>query len=412
MGDTMDEDLPAPSSRPGTTPMRSRRHAVIAVLATIAILVAVPIVVVTYRPGWTLRPLVFASPGEDLQPRGWSPDGTQFLFSRIDQFVVVRVADGARVWTGYGAWPVWVDDDTIDAIRDIGLGRSQIARIALRGTATSDTLPPVFETAKLVGEGPLELAATTNIGSTWAAVLDPRTGRVVAHLPDVRAIGWAGPGNLIAKTTGPSAIQGSSPGHLRAWSARDGLRPIGGDLIEIADVVSAAPSGDAIVCRCALPTDAPQTEGSIYVVPLDGSAPRKLFDITRDDVNIQTNFGWLSDGSLIVLDGLGLHRFALDGRSLSAPTIAATDLPAPKYAGRAYVLGGEVVLGSQLGSGPTGEARLTIRRLDGEVVLGQTSQSWNGVGLVIDHDRPRALVIGDPQQPSGPPQSFFVLARS
>jgi hypothetical protein len=30
------------------------------------------------------------------------------------------------VATGLGAWPVWIDDDEIDAIRDIGLGRSQI----------------------------------------------------------------------------------------------------------------------------------------------------------------------------------------------------------------------------------------------------------------------------------------------
>ena len=413
MGDEMNESVATASSRNEAMPAPSRRHAVIAVVATIAILIAVPILVVTHRPSWTLRSLAFASPGEDLQPRGWSPDGSRFLFSRIDQFVVVRVADGARVATGYGAWPVWVDDDTIDAIVDIGLSRSKIVHIGLANGVRNETLPPVFETAELVGEGPLDLAATTNIGSIWTAVVDPLSGREIARLPDVRAMSWATTGSLITKSLLPPApVSGSSPGHLRAWTARDGLRPIGGDLYEIADVVSATPSGDAIVCRCALAWDGPRTEGSIYVVPLDGSAPRKLFDLTRNDLNIQTNFGWLADGSLIVLDGIGLHRFALDGTPLPAPAIQAADLPPPKYSARAYVLGGAIIIGTQLGSGPTGEARLTIRSLDGEVLLARTSPSWNGVGLVMDHDRPRALVVADPQGPSGPPQALFVLQRS
>jgi hypothetical protein len=249
----------SPSTVLQTTATRSRRHALIAVLATIAILVGVPIVVVTHSPSWTLRPLVFASPGEGFQPRGWSPDGTRFLFERLDQFVVVRVADGARVFTGYGAWPVWVDNDTIDALQDIGLGRSRIAQMSLTGQVTRGNLPPVFETAKLVGEGPLEVAATTSIGSTWTSVVDPRTGRILAQLPDVRAVRWVGAGPLVTKTSEMSpGVQGSSPGHLRVWTARDGLRPIGGDLFEIAETVSVAPAGDVIACVCARSTDGSQ----------------------------------------------------------------------------------------------------------------------------------------------------------
>lgn len=64
--------------------LRRRRHAVIADATTVVILVGVPIAALTSRPSWTLRPLMFATPGEDLQPRGWSPDGTRFLFSRLD----------------------------------------------------------------------------------------------------------------------------------------------------------------------------------------------------------------------------------------------------------------------------------------------------------------------------------------
>jgi hypothetical protein len=402
----------SPSTALPVTATRSRRHGVIALLATVAILVGAPIVVITHSPNWTLRPLAFATPGEDVGPRGWSRDGTRFLFSRLDQFVVVRVADGARVFTGYGAWPVWVDNDTIDAIQDFGPGRSQIGQISLTGQVTYRTLPPVFETAKLVGEGPLEVAATTNIGSIWTSVVDPLSGRIVAHLPDVRAMSWAGTGRLITKTSEPFAgVQGFSPGRLRAWTARTGLRPIGGDLLEIADVVSAAPSGDVIACVCALSTDGSQTPGSIYLVPVDGGPPRKLFDLTRGDVNIQTNFGWLSDGSLLVLDGVGFHRFALDGTALAVPTIPATDMPPSKYAGRAYVLGGDIIIGSQLGSATTGTSRLTIRHLDGNVLMARTFPSWNGLGLVTDHNRPRALVGTDPQAPGEPPEAYFVLER-
>jgi hypothetical protein len=195
------------------------------------------------------------------------------------------------------------------------------------------------------------------------------------------------------------------------WSARMGLRPIGGDLIEIADLASAAPSGDVIACVCVSPTDGLLRDGSMYLVPMDGGPARKLFDITRNDVNIQTNFGWLSDGSLLVLDGVGLHRFAMDDTPLAVPIIPATDMPTPKYAGNAYLLGGDIVIGSQRGSGPNGTSRLTIRHPDGTVVMARTFPSWHGVGILADHDRPRALVLTDPQVPGGQPEAYFVLER-
>jgi hypothetical protein len=404
----------AQPARPATGDGRIRsRHALIAAVATIAILVAVPIAVVTYRPSWTLRPIAVATPGEGLSPRGWSPDGTRMLFSRLDQWVVVRVADAARVANGYGAWPTWVDDDTIDAIQDIGAGRSQILQARLSGPGANAMRSPTFETARLIGNGPLELAATTSVGSIWASVVDPRTGRVIADLPGVRAIGWAGPGRLIAKTSELSpGVSGQLPGHLRAWTARDGLHPIGGDLLEIAEGVSAAPSGDVIACVCARAADGPTTGGSIHLVPLDGGPARKLLDLSRGDRNIQTNVGWLPDGSLIVLDGVGYHRFARDGTELPVPTIAAEDFPPTKYAARAYVLGGDLVIGSQLESGPTGQVRLTIRHLDGDVVLSRTLPSWNGLGLVVDAGRARALVATDPQIPGGESEAFFLLERS
>jgi hypothetical protein len=47
----------------------------------------------------------------------------------------------------------------------------------------------------------------------------------------------------------------------------------------------------------------------------------------------------------------------------------------------------------------------------GEVGYGQSLPSWNGVGLILDPARPRALVYTDPRQPGRPPQRFFVLSH-
>ncbi len=392
------------SSRPG-------RHAIVAAIVTVAILIAVPIAMVTRGHDWTLHPFPFGIPGDDLPPKAWSPNGTKILFAQLERFLVVRASDGQPLYAGYGSWPVWVDDDTVDAVRDIGLGRSQIARVDVTGNNRGETLPAVLKTARLVEGGPLELAAT-GVTDFWTTILDSRTGRVIAELPGVRAIRWVSPGVLVTKTVERDiSVQGQLPGHLGVWTGRDGLRPIGGEEIEVADDVAVTPNGDAVVCRCALATDA-STEGSIVVVPLDGHPTRKLLDLTHGDVNIQTNFGWLSDGSLVVLDGLGLHRFSLDGVSLPVPTLARDDLPAPKYAGRAYVLGDGIVIGSQLAHTTEGRVRLTIRGLDGKLELDRTMTSMNGLWLLADHERARALLATDPYQPGEPAAAYFVLDRS
>jgi hypothetical protein len=405
----MGEPGPPAAAPRSSTP--SGHHAIVAAIVTVAILIAVPVAMVTRGHDWTLRPFAFGIAGDDLVPKAWSPDGTKILFAQLERFVVVRASDRQRLFAGYGSWPVWVDDDTVDAVRDIGSGRSQIARVDVTGRNRGDTLPPVLKTAKLVEGGPIELAAT-GLTDFWTTVLDSRTGRVIAELPGVRAIRWVSRGVLVTKTVErDSSVQGQLPGHLGVWTARDGLRPIGGDVFEIADEVAVAPNGDAVVCRCALATDA-STEGSIVMVPFDGGPTRKLFDLTRGNVNIQTNFGWLSDGTLVVLDGLGLHRFSLDGVSLPAPTLAADDLPAPKYAGRAYVLGDRIVIGSQLAHSTEGRVRLTIRGLDGTLELDRTMTSLNDLWLLTDHDRPRALVGTDPERPGEAAFAYFVLDRS
>src|SRR5689334_15741172 len=111
---------PRPSTRPS-------RYALAAAIVTLAILIAVPIAMVTRGHDWTLHRLPFGIVGDDLPPKAWSPDGTKILFAQLERFVVVRASDGQALFAGYGSWPVWVDDETVDAVRDIGLGRSQIA---------------------------------------------------------------------------------------------------------------------------------------------------------------------------------------------------------------------------------------------------------------------------------------------
>src|SRR5690349_24873414 len=93
---------PRSSTRPG-------RHAIVAAIVTVAILIAVPVAMVTRGHDWTLRPFRFGIPGDDLVPKAWSPDGTKILFAQLERFVVVRAADSQRLFAGYGSWPVWVD---------------------------------------------------------------------------------------------------------------------------------------------------------------------------------------------------------------------------------------------------------------------------------------------------------------
>jgi hypothetical protein len=402
------------SSAPGGRSRDGRVRA--AILAAIAILAVALVggVAILRQPAWTLRPLDVATAGEELQPGSWSPDGSRVLFSRLDQFIVIRVSDGARLTTGFGSWPVWVDDDTIDAIADIGAGRSQIRRVDLAGSGVTNTmLPPILETAKLVGGRTGDLAATTNVGSIWTTIVDPESGRVVAELRDVRAIGWAGRGVLVLKTVELGAAHGgSSPGHLRAWTATGGLRPIGGDLIDVWDVVSPSPSGDAIACVCVAPADPSDALGTIQLVPLDGSPPKKLASIAAGPFQTDPLAHWLDDDSLEFLDGAGLHGVRRDGSAIAIPAVDAADLPAEQLYGRSGVLGGGILITAQeKEDGDEGLGRLSLRNLDGTILFAATLSSVNPIFFAIDPSGLRALVVADPQAPGGPPIRAYVLER-
>jgi hypothetical protein len=378
----------------------------------LGILVLLPIILLAQIPRWHLDPIPMGSPGEEFQPGSWSPDGKRFVFSRLDQFIVVRVADGAVQWTGFGSWPVWVDDETIDAVRDIGLSRWQLYRLDL-SSGRGEALPITLGVGRLVGRGVLDLAAATLTDSISTTVLDPLSGRQIATIPGVRAIGWIRPGLLIGKAV-DAANQGIGlqPGSLVAWTARDGARPIGPHLDDVRDVITGSPAGDAIACVCArMDTGAAQPPIGIYRVPVDGSPPTLLADVVRGDANTDPIVSWLDDSSVVFLDGAGLHRITPQGTDSAIPGIDPSDLPAMGYYGRAYRLGDAVAVASQLGSGPTGQARLTLVGLDGEIQSRHVFPSWNGVGMIIDSARPQALVYTDPREADEPPGRYFVLTR-
>src|SRR6476659_5565215 len=98
------------------------------VASLVGLVVLLPIAGLATLGRWTLDPVSFVRPGEVVQPGTWSPDGTRLIFSAGGgaQFNVVRVRDGAVVRTGSGAWPVWVDNDTIDSVQDTGLVSSHV----------------------------------------------------------------------------------------------------------------------------------------------------------------------------------------------------------------------------------------------------------------------------------------------
>ncbi len=381
------------------------------VAGLVGIIVALPIVALARIPHWRLDPVAVGSPGEDFQPGTWSRDGKRFIFQRLDQFVVVRVSDGAVLRTGYGWSPIWVDDDTIDALRDIGLSRSQVVRISLHD-GRYDTLSITLGGGRLVGRGAVDLAGPTAGGSISTTVFDPFTGRQIAAIPDILPLAWIRPGLLIGKAAGAEPLRsGLPPASLVAWTVRDGARPIGPGLVIARDEITGAASGDAVACICnRTDTGAGQPPLGIYRVPVDGSPATLLADVVRGDANADPIVSWLDDGSFVFLDGAGLHRVMPDGQNKGIP-VNPDDLPAKGYSGRAYRLGDAVAVATQLGSGPTGQARLTLLGLNGEVQLRQTFPSWNGVGLFNDPARPQALVITDPQAADAPPQRYFVLSH-
>src|SRR3954452_15724486 len=95
--------------------MRTRLGHPLAIAGLVWVVLLLPGLAVASLPHWQLHEIAIGSPGEDFQAGSWSRDGTRFIFSRGDQFIVVRVADGAIVKTAFGAFPIWVDIDTIDA---------------------------------------------------------------------------------------------------------------------------------------------------------------------------------------------------------------------------------------------------------------------------------------------------------
>jgi hypothetical protein len=125
------------------------------VVATlVGLVVLLPIAGLATLGRWTLDPFSFVRPGEVVQPGTWSPDGTRIIFSVGGgaQFNVVRVRDGAVVRTGSGAWPVWVDNDTIDSVQDTRLVSSHVDRMIV-STGRALTIVPKLGSVRLVGRG-------------------------------------------------------------------------------------------------------------------------------------------------------------------------------------------------------------------------------------------------------------------
>jgi hypothetical protein len=308
------------------------------------------------------------------------------------------VSDRAVVRVGYGYWPVWVDDDTIDSVEETGLLSARVNRLTL-STGRGATIVPQLGNVKLIGRGVVDLAATGNIGDIETTIVDPIDGRKIAHLPGVRAIDWVRPGVLIGKTADFERQGiGERPGSLVVWTLRDGAKPIGPDLLDVRDLIARAPTGDAIACVCALlNTGAAKPPEGIFRVPLDGSAATRLADVNR--VNNDPVMSWFEDGSLVFLDGTGLRRIGPDGSDSVIP-VDPGDLSPKGYYARAFPFGNAIVLASQLGLPETTRARLTIMSPSGQVGFRQTFTSWVA-GLILDPARPQALVYAD--------QQFFVL---
>lgn len=382
-----------------------RRPLVVAAIVGLVVLASVTTAVLTR--GWSIQPLSLGSPGENLSPGPWSPDGTRVAFRRDLGTVIVHVPTGAieRVHPGYDA--VWVDNDTFDVIYNNG-GIDEIRSVDV-ATGSSRIFRAEPRTIDLVGGGNVDLAATSNGARLTTTVLDPRTGRVIATLPDVRAIAWARQGLLVVKAHDVEHQSlGTLPGAMMSWSRANGLRPIGDGLLDVWDVFAIAASGDALACVCR-PTNGPATEpNGIYRVPLDGSASVRLAAVASRS-SIEPVPSWLNDSTLVFMDGEGPHIVQEGQPPAAFPGFAATDLPAPRHAARASALAGRIVVVAQDGSGPTGTSRLIIRDLSGRLELNRSYQTWNLPYLNVDPRHAQAILMIDPQLPGAVSSSFFVV---
>ena len=365
--------------------------------ALVGLVVLLPIAGLAALPRWTLDLVAFGRPGEGFQPASWSPDGTRFIFQQVNHFYVVRVGDQAVVRVSYGNWPAWVDNDTIDSLQYTGPLSSQLNRITV-STGRTTTIVQKLGGVTLVGRGVVDLAATGNFETT---IIDPVDGRKIAYLPGIRAFDWLRPGVLIGETSTFDSPPGLPPVSLIVWTLRDGARAIGPGLKQARDLFAYSPAGDAIACVCTA-ADAPpgNPPRGIYRVPIDGSAATRLAEVAAGSFNGDPVVSWFDDGSIVFLDGAGLHRIGPNGANTTIP-VDPGDLPAKELHGRAFRFGNAIALASQLVNTATiGMSKLTIMGLSGEVGYRQTFETGT-VGLTLDPARTQALIYAAPQ--------YFVL---
>lgn len=370
------------------------------VTALVGLVVLLPIAGLATLGRWTVEPFAFVRPGEAVEPGTWSPDGTRLIFHAGGaQFLVIRVSDGAVVRSGYGSWPVWVDNDTIDSVQDTGLKSSHVDRIIV-STGRAMTIVPNLGSVRLVGRGVVDLAAS-GVSNLETTIIDPFDGRKIAYVPGIRALGWLRPGVLIGETSTFEIPPGLPPQALIVWTLRDGARAIGPGLKQAYEVFAYSPTGDALACVCAA-ADAPpgNPPRGVYRVPVDGSPATRLAMVATGSFNGEPAVSWFDDGSIVFLDGAGLHRIGPDGTNTTIP-VDPGDLPRRGLPGRAFRFGNAIAVGSQLVNTATiGMSTLTIMGLSGEVGYRQTFAT-SGVGLIPDPARLQALVEAGTQ--------YFVL---
>ena len=402
------------------------------------------LVAVSLAPSWQLKPLQIGAVGESVQPLTWSPDGTRFLAQRSEQLLVVRARDGEVLAVVYGRSPVWVDDHTIDLLRDSGPSHAELFRLDLNGGPATIIGSPL-DTAQLLAAGG-SLAAVNMAGSIKTVVLNPVDGHRIASLPNLRAINWIRPGVLVAKTVRPDLqALGTLAGSMVIWTANGDIEPIAADLAEVMDTIAPSPSGDAFACICAEVRGPHQVSGlGVYKVDLEAGAivalvshyptneligrrplPKHLAALMKR-MNASWKrlapwtpghngwampaIAWLDPSSLLFIDAGGMHRVDLNPDAKAIPGIDASKLVTPGNAGRVYRLDGGLAVIEQKGGAYTGLSVLSVLGPTGDIRLRQSLPSWNPGYLALDSALRRAVFVTDPQLPTGPEQRFMVLA--